>query len=303
LIPWKFTLALNILALVSITLAVFFTYRGAFPFQSPLGIYRILPGDILLDLVWTYVLAFAVGIIVYLITPLMARLSWHIHRAAKGRSHRYYIQRRSGEPGMSPQKRLLTPAFVALGLSFSLSGPATQSLIFVTENFASLREQDAAIVSAMPVLFIAILVSSFVLLIFTPVWLLDDVGLISEKKIKGSRVTADIEGVGQFFMKYLRGFAGISTIIGYLLLAVQMVNWYQFMLTQTELMYPLFVYFIPVTVVFAAPLIAMAPISVVDIFYELSVRRNAGSVLRSMERSGISVVTVEFLATAARAPD
>ncbi|NWF96607.1 MAG: hypothetical protein HXY34_10750 [Candidatus Thorarchaeota archaeon] len=295
LVPWRFTVVVNLIGAVTIVLAVFFTYSGVFPFQSPLGVYRLLPGDIMIDLVWTYVIALVCGVVVVLFSAPLARLFWYAHRIAKGGNQNYYIQRRTGNAGISPHRRLFTPAIAALGFAFSLSSPTVQSLVFVTENFTSLGEHDFAIRTAMPVLFISILVATFVLLIFTPIWLLEDAGLITEKKTTGSRVTADIEGVGQFFIKYLRGFAGLSTVIGYLLLGVQMVDWYQAISANPELMYPLFVYFIPVTVVFAAPLIVLAPISIVNLFYETSLKKNARSLVSQMTKSGLPLVTVEPL--------
>ncbi|MEM2143136.1 MAG: hypothetical protein QXQ81_07775, partial [Candidatus Thorarchaeota archaeon] len=268
MIPVKTALLGNLVGAVAIILVVFFTYRGDFPFQSPLGLYRFLPGDILLDFVWLYVISVVIGIFLYIFTPLLAIVFWRVHRLAKGRSHNYYIQRYSEGQVASLSRRYMTPALTSMGLSFSLSGEATRNMIFVMENFEHLAEEDIAIVTAMPVLFIAILVSTVVMLIFAPLWLLEDAGLISEKRITGPRMTADVEGVGQFFTKYLRGFAGLSTVIGYLLLGVQTVLWYQIMLTRTELMLPAFVYLLPVTAVFAAPLIAQGPISAVSLFYE-----------------------------------
>ena len=50
-IPWRFVVPLHIIAIASMTLTVVFSYAGIFPFTSPLGLYRLLPGDILIDFV------------------------------------------------------------------------------------------------------------------------------------------------------------------------------------------------------------------------------------------------------------
>jgi hypothetical protein len=293
MIPWKFTISMLTIAIISVIIVTYFTYSGAFPFQSPLGVYRTLPGDILVDLLWTFAIPIIVGLIVFFLTPAMAMLFWRVHRLAKGRDHNYYIQARTGDTKISPVRRLLTPAFTALGLSFSISGSGTQGLIFVTENFQMIDEREIAIITAMPVLFIALLIATMVLLIFTPIWLLDDAGLISERKTSGTRDTVDVEGVGHFFAKYLKGFAGISTVVAYLLTAFQLVEWYQFITSQGELMYPIIVYLFPVSVIFAAPLIALAPISIVNVFYEMSVRKNANAILDQLQKAGIKTITIE----------
>jgi hypothetical protein len=296
MIPWKLTLSVLAVAIISSVIVTYFTYSGAFPFQNPLGIYRFLPGDILVDLLWVYVIPIIVGLIVYFLTPSMAMLFWRVHRLAKGGTQNYYIQARTGEAGISSIRRLLTPAFTALGLSFSLSGSTTQGLIFVTENFQMVDEREIAIITAMPILFISLLIATMVLVIFAPVWLLDDVGLISEKKTRGARDTVNIEGVGHFFSKYLKGFAGISTVVAYLLTAYEIVGWYQFITSQGELIYPIVVYLFPVSVIFAAPLIALAPIAIANIFYELSIRKNADTILEKLEKSGVAVASIEPIA-------
>lgn len=296
MIPWKLTLTVLTVAIISSVIVTYFTYSGAFPFQSPLGIYRFLPGDILVDLLWVYIIPIIVGLIVYFLTPSMAMLFWRVHRLAKGGAQNYFIQASTDKAAISSVRRLLTPAFTALGLSFSISGSTTQALIFVSENFQMVDEREIAIITAMPILFISLLIATMILVIFAPVWLLDDVGLISEKKAQGARDTVNIEGVGHFFSKYLKGFAGISTVVAYLLTAYEIVGWYQFITSQGELMYPIIVYLFPVSVIFAAPLIALAPIAIANIFYELSIQKNADAILKRLEKSGVNVASVEPIA-------
>jgi hypothetical protein len=54
-------------------------------------------------------------------------------------------------------------------------------------------------------------------LVLLPVWMLQSSGLMCSKKVESYKrpVTPDIESVGQFYIKMLKGYVGISTIISY----------------------------------------------------------------------------------------
>jgi hypothetical protein len=145
----------------------------------------------------------------------------------------------------------------------------------------------------MPLFFILLLLSSFIVLFFAPAWLLEDSGVICEKETQDTHETADIEGVGNWYLKFLKGFAGISTLLAYLLVSVDMLAWIESLSGSIEV--SIVFYILPVLVVLIAPLIAVAPISIAIISYELALRKNANSLNEGMRNRGLEVVDVQLL--------
>jgi hypothetical protein len=136
-IPWRFVVPLHIVAIISMALTVVFSYAEVFPFTSPLGLYRLLPGDVLVDFVWLYVISLAIGIVVYLTLRYLSLLQWKLHRLITGRNCNYHMQALDPRAGhASYVRRLIIPAFVSLGLASTLaSNSSIADLLFVTESF------------------------------------------------------------------------------------------------------------------------------------------------------------------------
>ena len=53
----------------------------------------------------------------------------------------------------------------------------------------------------------------FVLLLFLPIWFLEDAGIVIYRNYPGQQRTPVLEGVHAPFLNVLQGYAGISTII------------------------------------------------------------------------------------------
>ena len=136
-IPWRFVVPLHIVAIVSMALTVVFSYAEVFPFTSSLGLYRFLPGNVLVDFAWLYVISVAIGIVVYLTSRHLSLLQWKMHRLITGRNCNYHIQALDTKVGHAGFiRRLIIPAFVSLGLASTLaSNSSIADLLFVTESF------------------------------------------------------------------------------------------------------------------------------------------------------------------------
>ncbi len=294
MIPWRFMIVLQVIGVVAIVFAVYFSYIGAFPFSHPLGLYRFLPGDILIDFIWIYVISAIVGALIYYAGPNLSLLLWKGHRVFTGGGYDYHLQTLSPrESHVGYRGRLFVPAFVCLGLSSALSSiSSVRNLLFVTENFEDFPSLNQAIMTSMPIFFILLLLASFITIFFAPVWLLEDTGIICERDTTGGRFTADVEGVGNWYLALLKGFAGISTLVAYLFISLETLEWYQ--LLPGNIDYPLLFYLLPVIVIFMAPLIAVAPISLVYVLYELSLRKNVRELERRMKSKGLKRVVAEL---------
>lgn len=292
-IPWKFVISIQIIALVTIAIAVMFSYSGIYPFNNPLGIYRLLPGDILIDFIWIYVFSLIVGFIVYLILPSLASFFIRIHRVLTGGNYDYHIQVLGNRNEVIGYGRFMIPAFISLGLSTSLSTITSfVDLVFVTESFDSLSPTNQILEVSMPIFFILLLIASLILLLLAPAWILEDVGLICERRVEDQRMTVDIEGVGNWYLTLLKGFAGLSSLTAYFFITLETLEWYQHLPGQIEV--SILFYIIPVIVTFLAPLYALAPITAVYVFYELSLRKNIKEIENRLENDGIRTVTIDM---------
>jgi len=214
--------------------------------------------------------------VVYIITPWVSILFWKGHKLLTRGNATYRIQESNMQVTESMQfRRLLLPAFIALGLSSALVNIENfANLIFVGEGFVDLAPEAQSITYSMSIFFILLLIASIIMILITPIWLLQDGGILSERKSKG-RSPSEIESVGSWYMKLLKGFASISTIIGYLMVSIQTVAWYQFVLTSPpEGGFPIFIFLVPVFAMIMAPLLALGPISIAQISYEKSLKKN-----------------------------
>jgi len=295
-ISWKIVIAIQILVIITITVTVVFTFMGAFPFDTNLGIYRILPGNILFDFVWLYVFSLIIGTMVYFVTPSISVFLWKFHRILTNKNYNYYVQEfNAKQMSESQAKRMILPAFVTLGISYSISNiRSIANAIFVSESFSPLAPEAQTIVISMALLFILLLLSCFIVLLFAPMWLMQDKGLVCELKTK-PRMTADIEGVGNWYLKMMKGFAGISTIVAYIFTILQTIEWYQFVLIfPPEGGFTLLIFLIPVAAVIVSPLLALGPISIAFVMYERSIRKNIQSLETRIRQKDLSVVEIDL---------
>lgn len=292
-LPKRLIIFTNLIAIIASTSAVILTYLDIFPFQSSLGLYRILPGDILIDFIWVWCLAAISGIIIYAVSPYLARFFIGLHRVFTGGAYDYHIQvRESNDIQSSSTRRLILPAFVSLGFSFTLTNSSdVMNSLFVVENFDSLPEGVAgSLLVSMPMFFILLLLVGLITILFAPAWLLEDNYIICEKKNKGS--TTEIEGIGNWYLTLMKGFAGISTIIVYVFISIDMITWFQLLPTYTVEV-PIWLFLIPVFVVVVSPLIALAPISFAYAFYAVAYTRNSRNLKKHLTKMEIDRVSVE----------
>ncbi|MFW9962168.1 MAG: hypothetical protein ACFFCX_01265 [Candidatus Sifarchaeia archaeon] len=295
-ISWKIVIAIQTLVIITILVTVVFTFIGAFPFDTNLGIYRILPGNLLFDFVWLYFLSFLTGFIVYFASPTLSVFLWKLHRYLTSKNYNYYIQDHSIQEISTPQpRRMILPAFVALGISYSISNiRSLANSIFVSESFSEIASEAETIVTSLAVLFILLLLSCFIVLIFAPMWLMQDKGLVCEFKTR-PRMTADIEGVGNWYLKMMKGFAGISTGVAYIFTIFQTVEWYQFMLSSPpEGGFTMLIFLIPVAAVIVSPLLALGPISVLYVLYEKSLSRNLERLGHRIDKDELDIVEIDL---------
>jgi len=269
---------IQLFVITTIIITVVFTYLGAFPFDSELGIYRIFPGDVLFDFIWLYVVSIIFGLLLYFIAPMLANLFVKIHRTFIGRDSTYYSQDVVPDSSMGGQiKKLLLPAFTALGISFSITNiDSVVNTILVVDSFtgSDINVQAQTIAVGLSLLFILLLMSNFLMILFVPIWTLQDAGLVRESRQKPGMIS-EREGVGNWYKKLIKGFAGISTLVAYVFTILQTIDWFQYLTEHPpEEGFSFLIFLVPVAAVAAAPILALGPISMIYLFYVKSFEKN-----------------------------
>jgi len=118
LIPWRIFVPLLIFIFITTAVTIVLSHSGIFIFDHPLGIYRILPGDILFDFFWIYAITIVIAGFVYLILPALSSLALKAHRFASGGTYNYHMQSLNPRTKQrSLKERLLMPSLVCLGFS------------------------------------------------------------------------------------------------------------------------------------------------------------------------------------------
>ena len=274
----KPVILIQLFVITTVIITVVFTFQGAFPFDIELGIYRIFPGNILFDFIWLYVISIVLGFLLYFIAPMLANLFVRIHRTFIGRDSKYYSQDVIPDISMGGQiKKLLLPAFTALGISYSLTNiDSIVNTLLVVESFTGtdINVQAQTIAVGLSLLFILLLMGGFLMILFVPIWTLQDAGLVRESEQKPGKIS-EREGVGNWYKKLIKGFAGISTLVAYIFTILQTIDWYQYLVDHPpEEGFSLLIFLVPVAAVIAAPILALGPISLIYVFYVKSFEKN-----------------------------
>lgn len=175
----------------------------------------IIPGGTFSDLVLSLLIPFLFMIIMLFLGPIVTIGMVRMHRIIKMKKYDYFII--PIEKKLSGKRILLRAAFpgllaVNIAIYMSLAGGLNHLFLYngaEPENIAAVIEY-ISIILGMPV----------ACLIIIPIWMLQSSGLMSSKRIESYNrpVTPDIESVGQFYTKMLKGYVGISTIIAYSLI-------------------------------------------------------------------------------------
>ena len=172
----------------------------------------IIPGGTFSDLVLSLLIPFLFMIIMLFLGPIVTIGMVRMHKIIKMKKYDYFVI--PLEKKISGKRILLRAAFpgllaVNIAIYMSLSGGLNHLFIY---NGAD-PEKIAVVIEYISI----ILGIPVACLIIIPLWMLQSSGLMSSKRIESYNrpVTPDIESVGQFYTKMLKGYVGISTIVAY----------------------------------------------------------------------------------------
>ena len=174
--------------------------RGIIPGEYVTYFIWILPGTVFTDVPILYGLNIAFFFLFFaLATPVT--LFWiRIHRAASFKRKKYGIM----ELGTKVKfHRLFYRAFIISIFSFSIAALIIQAGygdFFRATAFPAQDEMTIFLYRAEGLFLASFFVTPFVMLLFFPIWILEDCGVMAVKVLPDERIAPDIEGVHSIFL-------------------------------------------------------------------------------------------------------
>ena len=235
-------------AIVSIILTIVSVVLALLPFLHQLGseIIPIIPGTAMVDSIVSIILPFFFMFIMLLLGPVIALILIRLHKILKLKKYDYFVVKSEKKlSGIRILLRSIFPGLLAINIAMYISFSSTLSsyIYYDPENIGATIEY-AAVIVGIPVASLLVL----------PLWILQSLGLMCSKNVELYKrpVTPDIEGVGQFYFKMLKGYVGISTVISYSWILVDIFQ------TSTDIRATLLMVFIdPIVIIMIFMLISL----------------------------------------------
>ena len=171
----------------------------------------IVPGPIFTDILLLYGIPIVIFFIYYLIAPYLIVIYIKFHQLF------YWLLRRPSKYGLFKMGqeikagRLFYRALIVSLFSFSIS------VLIVQMGYGDLfRENyiEVSILSQAEAVFLGTFaLCAITIILFFPIWLLEDSGVVSYRVFHEERMPVDIQGVHSIYHHMLLGYAGISTIL------------------------------------------------------------------------------------------
>jgi hypothetical protein len=193
-----------------------------FPEGTPIALTRFIPvDDVLVELFLVFVILIPISGIIgtllggYVLSPIIMSLHKFFYRSKK-----YYgIQHESEDKKISLLSSGFYPVLMAVNLSFIFLTPEIISGILESDiiaNFAAAL-QFHVFIRLLGQTILLIFTFGVSTLLFSPVWLLKDSGIVftNKDKVVNSNETLLIKSIGEWFQTLLKGYAGIGVILTY----------------------------------------------------------------------------------------
>ncbi|MHC1590526.1 MAG: hypothetical protein ACXQS8_00400 [Candidatus Helarchaeales archaeon] len=184
----------------------------------------ILPGPLYTDIILIFALPILFFFLFYLTVPFFFVFWLKIHRLIKWRA-KYGIYKL---PTKARAAQLYYRSFIISVFSFSISSMLVQFGLAGLFRAGNPLDLGGLILFQGESIFLGtFILVSFMIIIFFPIWILEDSGVVSYRVFPGERFAPDIEGVHSVFMILLQGYAGftsILTLIYYVAMTLIVVN-------------------------------------------------------------------------------
>ena len=205
------------LSIVLFVVIIFMGNIGLFPRQFMEEFIVLIPDipgipGIISDLIILYLLPVLMVLIVILISPLMIKFFYKIHRVINRHPKYGIINLEERKPKFY---YLFFRVFVVGLFAFSLMSILMEfgfGLVF-RDYTAGLGQGWELVFKAEAAFLGTYFLAPFILLIFVPLWIMEDSGLISYKSFSDQRRAPDIEGMHTTYSHLLEAYSGVSTLL------------------------------------------------------------------------------------------
>ncbi|NVM55240.1 MAG: hypothetical protein HWN66_16155 [Candidatus Helarchaeota archaeon] len=179
---------------------------------------RFLPGPFYTDIILILLLPGLFFFLFYWIAPYLVLFYIKMHQFS------YWLIRRRSKYGIYKlgstvkSSRLFYRALVVSLFTFSIA------LIIVEMGVGHIFRPSAGIAifyKTEQLLIGALSLPAAILIIFFPIWLLEDSGVISYRVYPEERISIDVEGVHSIYYHILIGYAGVSTVLSWISYIIQ----------------------------------------------------------------------------------
>ncbi|MHA1264000.1 MAG: hypothetical protein ACTSRS_02095 [Candidatus Helarchaeota archaeon] len=180
----------------------------------------IIPGSMLIDILVIYAFPIAFYYIFYVIAPYLIQIYIYFHKFI------YWLIRRPSQYGTATlgekikAGRILYRVLLVSLFSFAISVLIVQmgyGDLFRSWEFGIAPEiaplAFTILYQAEATFFGTFFLCAIVIIIFFPVWLLEDSGVVSYRVYLDERMPIDIQGVHSLYNNVLLGYAGFSTLL------------------------------------------------------------------------------------------
>ncbi|MHA2180970.1 MAG: hypothetical protein ACXAAH_06070 [Promethearchaeota archaeon] len=259
IMPAVFSIILTLVALSLALLPLFYGEPEMIPF---------IPGNGVVDTIVSIVIPFFFMFIMLLLGPIMALVLIRLHKIMKLKKYDYFIVRIEKKlSGSRILLRSIFPGLLAINIAIYISlSSSLSSFIYYDLQMIGATIEYAALLIGIP----------FASLLVLPLWILQALGLMCSKRVESYNrpVTPDIESVGQFYIKMLKGYVGISTVVSYTVILFQIFQ------TSTDIT-------LTILMVFIDPIVIIMIFTLISLVFEMKANSLNVKVNKSLEKQNI----------------
>ena len=218
---------------------------------------QILPGSFYTDIILLYLFPVLVFGIYILIAPVLVQVLYKIYDFSfifRNRPQYGIVKGGVDIKASSIIYRAILVSLFAFGTTTLMVQLGVGSIFRATTGTGAPEQ----LIKAENVFFGTFFFTPISLLIFVPIWLLEDCGLVGYRTFKNQRKIPVIQGLFKWYMNVIEVYTGLSTIYGYLLLILNTFGYFVFSSSFTDpaILTPIILLILPliITGLFAIPL-------------------------------------------------
>jgi len=218
---------------------------------------QILPGTIFTDLLLLYVFPILVFGVYIFIAPLLVQILYKIYDYSfifRNRPQYGIVKGGVNIKATSIIYRAILVSLFAFGTTTLMVQLGVGSIFRATASMGA----PEPLIKAENIFFGTFFFTPISLLIFVPIWLLEDCGLVGYRSFKNQRKIPVIQGLFKWYMNVIEVYTGLSTIYGYLILIINTFGYFVFSSSFTDpaILTPIILLILPliITGLFAIPL-------------------------------------------------